>query len=112
MRCTRSDLIIAAAGLGRSGRIVPSLVRDRREALPAGKDATVGHPLQRCIVEVAARLHHAAEPSIGIRDDCLDGGARLRRGRLKAVGRRLEWRGLDLFDLDAERLEEIADVWI
>src|SRR5919109_4086984 len=83
-----------------------------REALPAGEDTTVRHPFQRGIVEMAACLHHAAEPSIRVRDDCLDGGARLRRGWLKAVGRSLQGRGFDLLDLDAEGLEEVGDVWI
>src|SRR5262244_804357 len=95
------------------GSLVADLVDElERDALPAGKDATVGHALQRRVVEVAARLHHAAKPGIGVRDDRLDGRARLRRGRLEAVGRRLERRRLDFFDLDAERLQEIGDVRI
>src|SRR5262245_58908537 len=95
------------------GPLVADLVDElERDALPPGKDAAVGHALERRIVEVAARLHHAAEPGIGVRDDRLDRRARLRRGRLKAVGRGLERRRLDFFDLDAERLEEIGDVRI
>src|SRR5215510_10914197 len=95
------------------GSLVADLVDElERDALPTGKDATVGHALQRRVVEVAACLHHAAEPGIGVRDDRLDGRARLRRGRFEAVGRRLERRGLDFFDLDAERLQKIGDVRI
>src|SRR5215467_1167173 len=95
------------------GSLVADLVDElERDTLPAGKDATVGHALQRRVVEVAARLHHAAEPGIGVRDDRLDGRARLRRGRFEAVGRRLERRRLDFFDLDAERLQKIGDVRI
>ena len=80
--------------------------------LASGEDTTVGHALKIRVIEVAARLHHVAKPGVGIRHDGLDRRARLRRGRLEAVGRRLERRRLDLFDLDAERLEEIGDVRI
>src|SRR5215813_13715758 len=95
------------------GSLVADLVDElERDALTSGKHAAVGHALQGRIVEVAARLHHAAEPGIGVRDDRLDGRARLRRGRFKTVGGRLERRRLDFFDLDAERLQEIGDVRI
>src|ERR687887_1236671 len=49
MRCTSSDLIIAAAVLGRSERIVPSLVRDGR--VPKGQETVK--------IETLDRLHRA-----------------------------------------------------
>src|SRR5436309_2438359 len=80
--------------------------------LASGEDTTVGHALKVRVIEVAARLHHVAKPGVGIRHDGLDRRARLRRGRLEAVGCGLERRGFDLFDLDADRLQEVGDVGI
>ena len=61
------------------GLLVAQLVDElERDALAPGEDATVGHALQGRIVELAAFLHQAAEPGIGIHDDCLDRRARLR----------------------------------
>src|SRR5262249_2939684 len=67
---------------GKRGSLVADFVDElERDALPAGKDATVGHALQRRVVEVAARLHHAAKPGIGVRDVSIDGRERLTEGR-------------------------------
>ena len=67
--------------------------------LTAGEDAAVGDRLQLLVVEMAAILHQAFEPGVGILDDRFDRGARLRRGRLEAVRRCLERRGFDLSTL-------------
>ena len=59
-----------------------------------------------------ARLHQGPEPGIGIHHDTLDRRTRFRRGRLEAVRRRLERRGFDLLDLDADDFEKLGDVRI
>ena len=61
--------------------LVDELEVDR---LPAGEHAAVGDVVERVVVELAAVLHHVLEPVVGIPDERIDRGARLRAGRLEA----------------------------
>src|SRR2546421_12308759 len=55
------------------------------DALAPGEYATVGDAGERSVVELAAVLHQAAEPGIGIHHDRLDGGERLRASVLQSM---------------------------
>src|SRR6185437_3435267 len=80
------------------------------DRLAAGENAAVGDRRKLAVVHSAAILHQLFEPGIGIAHDRLDGGARLRAGRLEARGRGLERRRFDRFDLDPERFERLGEV--
>src|SRR4029079_2461500 len=80
------------------------------ERLAAGEDPAVRNLRQLGIVELAAVLHHAFEPGIGVADERGDRRTGFGAGRLKPARRGLERRGLYAFDVDPDRLQKLGKI--
>ena len=79
--------------------------------LPAGEDPPVGDASATPSSSRWRRsFTRSAEPGVGVLHQHLQRGARLRTGRLEAVGRGLQRRRFHLLDLDADRLQQLGDV--